>query len=75
MIRTDYKNKSIHVADNGCGIARKDIEHIFDLFYTTKSTGSGLGLPTAYKIIRAHGGDIQIKSEPGKGTEVIIKFK
>lgn len=75
VVNTDSKNKSIHISDNGSGIAKKDIDHIFDLFYTTKSTGSGLGLPTAYKIVRAHGGDIQIKSELEKGTEVIIKFK
>jgi len=75
VVKTDSKRKSIHITDNGAGIEKKDIEHIFDLFYTTKATGSGLGLPTAYKIIRAHDGDIQIKSEPGKGTEVIINFK
>ena len=75
IITTNFESKTLHIADNGCGIAKKDIEHIFDLFYTTKSTGSGLGLPTAYKIIRAHGGDIQINSEPGEGTEVIIQLK
>lgn len=75
VVNTDSKNKIIHISDNGSGITNKDIDHIFDLFYTTKSTGSGLGLPTAYKIIRAHGGDMQIKSEPEKGTEVILKFK
>ena len=74
-VKTDAKMKTIFISDNGCGISEKDIEHIFDLFYTTKSTGSGLGLPTAYKIIRAHGGEIQIRSEPGKGTEVLIQFK
>jgi signal transduction histidine kinase len=74
-ITTNSKSKTIHIADNGSGISAKDIEHIFDLFYTTKATGSGLGLPTAYKIIRAHGGDIEINSEPNQGTEVIIKFK
>ena len=75
VVKTDSKNKSIQITDNGCGIAKKDIEHIFDLFYTTKSTGSGLGLPTTYKIIRAHGGDIQISSQAGKGTHVTIEFK
>ena len=75
IIKTDAASKRIHISDNGYGIAKKDIEHIFDLFYTTKSTGSGLGLPTAYKIIRAHGGDIQINSESGKRTEVIIQLK
>lgn len=75
VVKTDSQNKSIQIADKGCGIAKKDIEHIFDLFYTTKSTGSGLGLPTAYKIIRAHGGDIRINSQTGQGTQVNIEFK
>ena len=75
IIKTDAASKRINISDNGYGIAQKDIENIFDLFYTTKSTGSGLGLPTAYKIIRAHGGDIQINSKSGKGTEVIIQLK
>jgi len=66
--------KCIVVKDTGAGISAKDLEHIFDLFYTTKSSGTGLGLPTAYKIMKEHNGDIQIASEVGKGTEVRIQL-
>lgn len=62
----------IRISDTGGGIPEKNLDLIFDLFYTTKSTGTGLGLPTAYKIIKEHGGEITIKSEENRGTEVII---
>ena len=49
-------------------------EHIFDAFFSTKSGGSGLGLPTARRIIEAHGGQIRVQSEPGRGTQFTIKL-
>jgi K+-sensing histidine kinase KdpD len=45
---------------------------VFRAFYTTKQGGSGLGLPTARKIVEAHGGSIDIESTPGRGTKVTI---
>ncbi|MEJ2635390.1 MAG: ATP-binding protein [Calditrichia bacterium] len=71
-ITTDGQRKLIRISDTGEGIPEKNLENIFDLFYTTKSAGTGLGLPTAYKIVKEHGGDISIKSETGKGTVVEI---
>ncbi len=71
-IRTDLKSKSLIISDTGNGIAEKDREHIFDLFFTTRSSGTGLGLPTAYKIVKEHQGDIEINSRLGVGTEVVI---
>ena len=73
-ISTNPAKKSIIIKDTGIGIAQKDLENIFDLFYTTKSSGTGLGLPTAYKIVKEHNGDIQITSEVGNGTEVKIQL-
>jgi signal transduction histidine kinase len=73
-IRTDAKNKEILISDTGCGIPQKDLENIFDLFYTTKSSGTGLGLPTAYKIIKEHHGEITISSQEGKGTQITIRL-
>ena len=73
-VRTNVEKRAVYIIDTGAGIPEKDIEHIFDLFYTTKSSGTGLGMPTAYKIIKEHQGDILINSQEGRGTEVIIQL-
>jgi PAS domain S-box-containing protein len=62
------------VADTGSGIPAKNLEHVFDLFYTTKSKGTGLGLAICRKIMQDHGGDITIESAEGRGTTVIIRL-
>ena len=74
-ITTKPRNREIIIKDDGKGIQEKDLTNIFDLFFTTKSTGTGLGLPTAYEIIKAHGGEILIDSEEDFGTTVTIRFK
>ncbi len=56
------------VEDTGRGIAPENMAHIFEPFFTTRTEGTGMGLPAAYGTVRAHGGDIQITSTPGKGT-------
>jgi len=56
------------VSDQGEGIAPENLEKIFDPYFTTKETGTGLGLTSVYSIVRKHGGDISVASEPGKGT-------
>jgi PAS domain S-box-containing protein len=58
----------ITVSDHGVGIAMEELGKIFDPYYTTKPTGSGLGLATCYSIIRHHEGHITVESEPGKGS-------
>jgi two-component system NtrC family sensor kinase len=60
----------IEIADTGSGIAKEDLPHIFDPFYSTKTegTGLGLGLSTVYGIIDRHKGTITVESEAGKGT-------
>lgn len=73
-VKSNKNKKSIIINDTGSGIAAQNLENIFDLFYTTKSAGTGLGLPTAYKIVKEHGGEINIKSAEGQGTEVTIQF-
>ncbi len=60
------------VADTGSGIPEETLAHIFDPFFTTKSDGTGLGLSLSFAIIRDHHGDIEVKSEPGRGTTFIV---
>jgi two-component system, cell cycle sensor histidine kinase and response regulator CckA len=58
----------LEVVDRGSGIAEKDIERIFDPFFSSKSSGRGLGLPVVLGIVKAHGGAITVESEPGRGS-------
>ncbi|MEW6457325.1 MAG: HAMP domain-containing sensor histidine kinase [Acidobacteriota bacterium] len=62
----------IEIKDTGEGIKPEEIERVFDLFYSSKEKGMGLGLPIAKKIIEAHNGKIDIKSKEGEGTTVTI---
>jgi len=64
----------ITVKDNGVGITKEQISHLFEPFYTTKSHGTGLGLAIAYRIMQDHGGSIQVSSVPGSGTTVVTQF-
>ena len=58
----------VQVHDEGAGIAEEEREHVFDLFYTTKERGTGLGLPLTQQIVVAHGGNIACKSRLPRGT-------
>ena len=58
----------ISIHDQGCGIKPENLTRIFDPYFTTKETGSGLGLSTAYSIVRRHGGLITVESAEGKGA-------
>ncbi len=58
----------VSVADTGGGIAQEQIARIFEPFYTTKKKGSGLGLMIVQRIVRAHGGKIEVESRVGQGT-------
>ncbi len=58
----------IAVIDRGVGIDRKQMNSIFNPFFTTKPEGVGLGLAIVSKIVDEHGGKITVESEPGKGS-------
>ncbi|ACF14686.1 PAS/PAC sensor hybrid histidine kinase [Chloroherpeton thalassium ATCC 35110] len=66
------KYVKITVQDEGVGIDKKNIDYIFDPYFTTKQSGSGLGLTTTYSIIKKHGGTIHVESELGVGTSVTL---
>ncbi len=65
---------AITVKDTGIGIRERDIGRIFDPFFTTKpeGEGTGLGLSVSYGIVSRHGGVIDVKSQPGRGTTFMI---
>ena len=64
----------ITIKDNGIGIKEETLPKIFEPYFTTKRHGTGLGLTNVARIIEAHNGNINIESEYGKGTKVIIKL-
>jgi signal transduction histidine kinase len=65
---------ALDLIDTGCGMDERTAMRMFEAFYTTKTGGSGLGLPTARKIIEAHGGRIDVHSEVGRGTQFTLEF-
>ncbi|GEM_PF-506871 len=62
----------IKIIDNGKGMSEQEKERAFDLYFTTKSDGSGLGLPYVQRIVSIHGGFIKLETKKGKGTELTI---
>lgn len=76
VISTTYTEKHIQLSikDMGKGIPSDQLQHIFKPFFSTKTGGTGLGLCIAKKIVESHGGEIQVKSCEGKGTEVMIRL-
>lgn len=62
------------IADSGTGIQTAHKENVFDPFYSTKDKGTGLGLPYVRQIVEEHGGQVDLSSESGKGTSVVIRL-
>ena len=72
--KSDGDYQALIIRDNGSGIPEEKLSKIFEPYYTTKASGTGLGLTLVYKIMKEHNGDIHVKSEVGKGTEFILLF-
>jgi signal transduction histidine kinase len=72
--RGSKKNVFILVKDNGAGIPREVLPKIFDFMFSTKPTGSGLGLSIAKKIIQDHHGEISVMSEVNRGSTFRIRL-
>jgi two-component system, NtrC family, sensor kinase len=64
----------ISVADTGTGIAPENLEQIFNPFFTTRASGTGLGLSVSYGIVKDHNGSISVASDPGRGTNFLVSL-
>jgi nitrogen fixation/metabolism regulation signal transduction histidine kinase len=72
--QSEKGNPVISVKDNGAGIDVEALEKIFIPFFSTKKTGSGIGLSLSKQIMRQHEGNITVKSKLGEGTEFLLRF-
>ncbi|MDP8297217.1 MAG: ATP-binding protein, partial [Candidatus Orphnella occulta] len=68
----DYFN--IEIRDNGHGIKKKDLNKVFEPFFSSKESGTGLGLCVVQSIVAEHGGNISAKSAPGEGTTFTVSL-
>jgi signal transduction histidine kinase len=66
---------TVAVSDTGPGIRASDLERIFDPFFTTKEDGTGMGLAIVDRIVREHGGDVQVDTNPGEGTTFSVRMR
>ena len=75
-VTTELRSKKVvvRVGDSGAGIPKEDLDKVFEVFYTSKEKGTGLGLPISFHIIELHGGTIEIGSENGAGTTCTMSF-
>ena len=67
-------NITVVVKDQGVGISKELLERIGEPFYSSKEKGTGLGMTVSFKIVQSHNGTIKFRSEPDKGTEVIVQL-
>ena len=70
----DGADCQLEIGDSGCGIAPELRDRIFNLYFTTKQSGSGIGLATTFRVVQLHGGTIDFVSELGKGTTFRLRF-
>lgn len=73
-VEADQGEIRIHVIDTGPGIPADRIEEVFRPYVSGKPGGSGLGLPTARRIVEEHGGTLSVHSEPGRGSDFVVRL-
>jgi PAS domain S-box-containing protein len=74
VLEEDKKMAILRVADEGPGIPEEIRERIFDLYFTTKSGGSGIGLAMTYRILQLHHGSVEVQSRAERGTEFLLRI-
>ncbi|KAA6464967.1 PAS domain-containing sensor histidine kinase [Acidobacteria bacterium AB60] len=74
VLETDRKFASLRILDEGTGIPDEIREKIFDLYFTTKSEGSGIGLAMTYRILQLHHGNVEVQSRIERGTEFRLRI-
>jgi signal transduction histidine kinase len=79
VVRRDQRIAVVEIADNGVGIPANLLPRIFDLYFTTKPKGSGIGLAMTYRIVKLHGGTMDVRSEadpnsPNRGTSFTLRI-
>jgi len=74
VLEEDRKSAVLRIADEGTGIPADIREKIFDLYFTTKSGGSGIGLAMTYRILQLHHGNVEVQSRPERGTEFLLRI-
>jgi signal transduction histidine kinase len=72
LARREGAGHVVEIRDTGAGIAPDELPRIFDLYYTTKSDGTGVGLAVTQQIVTAHGGTIEVDSRPDAGTAMTV---
>jgi two-component system, NtrC family, sensor histidine kinase HydH len=70
----DGSDVLVRVTDTGAGIAKDVQPRVFEPYFTTKQTGTGLGLPTVRRVVEEHGGTLTLESEVGKGTQFTMRL-
>ncbi len=74
LLEEDRRTGILRISDEGSGIPDDIREKIFDLYFTTKSDGSGIGLAMTYRILQLHHGSIEVQSETGRGSEFRLRI-
>jgi signal transduction histidine kinase len=74
VLEEHKKNALLRIADEGVGIPDEIRDKIFDLYFTTKSEGSGIGLAMTYRILQLHHGSVEVQNNESRGTEFVLRI-